>query len=112
MYSYFKKEDSKGSIEEADGVGEATYTGQVIPIDENVKQLGVLGAIGLIFNRMVGTGIFATTSTIYVLSGSVGLSLILWLVGSCIAVAGMYVYMEFGSAISKNGGEKNYLEYV
>ncbi|GMM37897.1 Mup1 protein [Saccharomycopsis crataegensis] len=112
MYSYFKKEDSKGSIEEAGGVGEATYTGQVIPIDENVKQLGVLGAIGLIFNRMVGTGIFATTSTIYVLSGSVGLSLILWLVGSCIALAGMYVYMEFGSAISKNGGEKNYLEYV
>lgn len=29
-----------------------------------------------------------------------------------IAAAGMAVYLEFGTAIPKNGGEKNYLEYV
>lgn len=104
--SFFRKEKET----EDDVV--STYAGQVTPLDKNQKQLGTLAAIGLIFNRMVGTGIFATTSTIYVLSGSVGLSLILWLVGSLISLAGLYVYMEFGSAISKNGGEKNYLEYV
>ncbi|GME73824.1 unnamed protein product [Ambrosiozyma monospora] len=92
--------------------GESLISGQVIAMDHNKKKLGMLSAIGLIFNRMVGTGIFATTSTIYNLSGSVGLSLILWVVGASIALAGMYVYMEFGSAITKNGGEKNYLEYV
>lgn len=87
-------------------------SGVVTPMDENEKKIGIISAIGLIFNRMVGTGIFSTTSTIYALSGSVGLSLILWVVGSLIALAGLYVYMEFGSAIRKNGGEKNYLEYV
>ena len=29
-----------------------------------------------------------------------------------IAAAGMAVYLEFGTGIPKNGGEKNYLEYV
>ena len=29
-----------------------------------------------------------------------------------IAAAGTAVYLEFGTAIPKNGGEKNYLEFV
>jgi amino acid transporter len=61
---------------------------------------------------MVGTGIFATPSTIFSLSGSVGLSLFIWVAGMVIAACGMAVYLEFGLAIPKNGGEKNYLEYV
>jgi len=61
---------------------------------------------------MVGTGIFATPSGILQLSGSVGLALFLWVAGSIIAAAGMAVYLEFGTAIPKNGGEKNYLEFV
>lgn len=61
---------------------------------------------------MVGTGVFATPSTILKLTGSVGLSLFMWLIGLLIAAAGMAVYLEFGTAIPKNGGEKNYLEFV
>ena len=63
-------------------------------------------------NRVVGTGIFATPSAILALSGSVGLSLFIWLVGMLIAGAGTAVYLEFGTALPKNGGEKNYLEFV
>jgi amino acid transporter len=61
---------------------------------------------------MVGTGIFATPSSILALSGSVGLALFLWVVGTIISATGLAVYLEFGTAIPKNGGEKNYLEYV
>lgn len=61
---------------------------------------------------MVGTGIFADPSSILALSGSVGLALFMWVAGSLIAAAGMAVYLEFGTAIPRNGGEKNYLEYV
>lgn len=39
------------------------------------SQIGVASAVFLIFNRMIGTGIFATPSTILSLSGSVGMSL-------------------------------------
>ena len=81
--------------------------------DKGTKNLGYVSATALIVNRIIGTGIFATPSTIVLLcNGSIGLSLILWVVGSLIALAGLYVYMEFGSAIPRNGGEKNYLEYV
>ena len=61
---------------------------------------------------MVGTGIFATPSSIFALSGSVGLALFMWVAGTVIAAAGLLVYLEFGTAIPRNGGEKNYLEFV
>lgn len=61
---------------------------------------------------MVGTGIFATPSSIVSLSGSVGLSLFIWVIGIVIAFAGAAVYLEFGTGLPRNGGEKNYLEYV
>lgn len=66
----------------------------------------------LIFNRIIGTGIFATPSAILGLTGSVGLALFIWVVGMLIAAAGTAVYMEFGTGLPKNGGEKNYLEFV
>ena len=61
---------------------------------------------------MVGTGIFATPAEIVSLSGSVGLTLFVWVIGMIIAAAGMLTYLEFGTGIPRNGGEKNYLEYV
>lgn len=81
-------------------------------LTESKRQIGVISAFFLIFNRMVGTGIFATPSTIFSLSGSVGLSLFIWVAGMIIAMCGMAVYLEFGTAIPRNGGEKNYLEFV
>lgn len=79
---------------------------------ENKRQIGVTSATFLILNRIIGTGVFATPSGILVLSGSVGLSLFLWVVGALIAAAGAMVYLEFGTGLPKNGGEKTYLEFV
>lgn len=68
---------------------------------EDRRQIGVVSASFLIFNRVIGTGVFATPSTILSLSGSVGLSLIMWVVGTLIAMAGTAVYLEWGTAIPK-----------
>ncbi|KAI9901019.1 hypothetical protein N3K66_002836 [Trichothecium roseum] len=95
--------------------GEAIITGDSESVQqkrEAKRQIGTVSAVFLIFNRVVGTGIFATPGTILGLSGSVGLSLIMWVAGMIIALAGTLVYVEFGTAIPRNGGEKNYLEYV
>src|ERR1700761_1550000 len=81
-------------------------------LTETKREIGVFSAFFLIFNRMVGTGIFATPSTIFALSGSVGLTLFIWVAGMVIAAAGMAVYLEFGTGLPRNGGEKNYLEFV
>ncbi|KAF9459045.1 high affinity methionine permease [Collybia nuda] len=84
------------------------------------RQIGVFSAVFIIFNRIIGTGVFATPSTILALSGSVGLSMIMWVIGAIVAIAGMQVYIVWGTAsryfgcwaLPKNGGEKNYLEYL
>lgn len=94
-------------ILERDSDSEAQYT-----TSSNRREIGFISAIFLIFNRMVGTGIFSTPSSILSLSGSVGLALFIWVIGMLIAGAGLLTYMEFGTGIPRNGGEKNYLEYV
>jgi hypothetical protein len=60
-------------------------------VQENKRQIGLVSATFLIFNRMVGTGIFATPSSILSLTGSVGLALFMWVAGMLIAAAGMAV---------------------
>ncbi|ANB14662.1 Mup1p [Sugiyamaella lignohabitans] len=78
---------------------------------ETSRSIGVVSATFLIFNRMIGTGIFATPGTIFGQCGSVGLTLFIWVVGALISAAGLMVYLEWGSMIPKNGAEKAYLEY-
>ncbi|EEH07369.1 high-affinity methionine permease [Histoplasma capsulatum G186AR] len=95
------------------GLTTELYTSSVTEqCPENRRQIGVISASFLIFNRIMGTGIFATPSAILALTGSVGLSLIVWVMGMVIAMTGTAVYLEFGTTIPRNGGEKNYLEYV
>ncbi|KAF7311116.1 High affinity methionine permease [Mycena chlorophos] len=76
------------------------------------RKLGLVSAVFLVFNRVIGTGIYATPSVILRSSGSVGLALVMWLVGAIIAAAGTAVYVELGTGLPRNGGEKNYLEFI
>ncbi|KAI5958784.1 MUP1 [Candida theae] len=84
----------------------------VLETDRNVKEIGIVSASFLMLNRMLGAGVFSTGSTIFALSGSVGTSLMMWFAGTVIAFTGLLVYMELGTALPRNGGEKNYLEYM
>lgn len=56
--------------------------------------------------------IYATPSNILRSSGSVGVALIMWVLGALIAAYGTAVYMELGTGLPRSGGEKNYLEYI
>ncbi|KAG8626001.1 hypothetical protein KVT40_006402 [Elsinoe batatas] len=84
---------------------------QVYQFDDS-RKLGVTSAVLLIINKMIGTGIFSTPSGIFVNTGSVGVSLMLWVLGGVITFCGLSVWLEFGLAIPRSGGEKNYLERV
>ncbi|KAF9652380.1 amino acid transporter [Thelephora ganbajun] len=76
------------------------------------RKLGLTSAVFLIFNGMIGTGIFATPSVILRSAGSVGMAFTMWLIGAVVAATGSAVYLEYGTTLPRNGGEKNYLEYV
>ncbi|KAL2197683.1 amino acid permease-domain-containing protein [Corynascus similis CBS 632.67] len=75
-------------------------------------KIGVAGAVFLILNKMIGTGIFSTPSSIFAATGSVGFSLLLWAGAGILTLSGLSVYLEFGLAIPRSGGEKNYLERI
>jgi hypothetical protein len=48
---------------------------------DDSRKLGITGAVFLILNKMIGTGIFSTPSSIFAATGSVGVSLMLWVIG-------------------------------
>ncbi|KAF8438852.1 APC amino acid permease [Boletus edulis BED1] len=81
-------------------------------VPNNKRQLGLLSAASLIFNRMIGSGVFATPSIILNSSGSVGIAFVMWILGALVAAAGTAVYVEFGTGLPRSGGEKTYMEYV
>ncbi|PPR05490.1 hypothetical protein CVT26_009057 [Gymnopilus dilepis] len=81
-------------------------------VPKSKRQLGLFSVTFLIFNRIIGTGIYATPSSILRSAGSVGVALIMWLVGSLIAACGTAVYVELGTGLPRSGGEKNYLEFI
>ncbi|KAK4199065.1 putative permease [Triangularia verruculosa] len=64
------------------------------------RKLGTWSTAFLIINRVVGAGIFSTPSSIILSINSVGMTLLL------------FVYLEYGTALPRSGGEKVYLERV
>ncbi|KAK9858302.1 hypothetical protein MYU51_019301 [Penicillium brevicompactum] len=74
------------------------------------RRIGVFGAVSLIVNKIVGAGIFSTPASIFKLSGSPGMALILWVIAGAISTCGALVMLEFGSIIPRSGGMKLYLE--
>ncbi|KAI0129788.1 amino acid/polyamine transporter I [Xylariales sp. AK1849] len=85
---------------------------QVVQAYDESRKIGITGAVFLILNKMIGTGIFSTPSGIFAATGSVGVSLFLWVIGGVLTFCGLSVFLEFGLAIPLSGGEKNYLERV
>ncbi|TGZ82347.1 amino acid permease [Ascodesmis nigricans] len=79
---------------------------------DDSRKLGITSSVFLILNKMIGTGIFSTPSGIFKSTGSVGVSLFLWVIGGILTASGLSVYLEFGLQIPFSGGEKNYLERV
>ncbi|OJA15856.1 hypothetical protein AZE42_12930, partial [Rhizopogon vesiculosus] len=60
----------------------------------------------------IGTGIFSTPSSILSSVGSVGASLLLWVLGFLLSFCGLFIWLEFGTMFPRSGGEKVYLEAV
>ncbi|KAF3909906.1 hypothetical protein ABW21_db0209770 [Orbilia brochopaga] len=95
-------------------------------LNRNKDKMGSKSVFLLIVNRMIGTGIFEQPSTVLAGCGSLGASLLLWLLGGLIAFSGLMVHIEFGlmvprysdrygrhwKCIPRSGGEKNYFEYL
>ncbi|OQD70222.1 hypothetical protein PENDEC_c025G02901 [Penicillium decumbens] len=83
-----------------------------LPGANHGKNLSWASAYILVVSRVIGSGIFATPGSIVKSAGSIGLTLLVWLVGTILAACGMAVSMEYGCMLPRSGGDKVYLEYT
>jgi amino acid transporter len=81
-------------------------------VDPEDGKLGTFSAINIILGKTVGVGIYSIPSSILLSVGSVGASLLLWVLGSLISFCGLAVYLDLGTAIPRSGGERVYLERI
>ena len=58
---------------------------------------------------MIGSGIFVSPRYVLLHSGSVGVTLMVWISSSVMAMFGALCYCELGTMIQRSGGELTYI---
>lgn len=75
------------------------------------KQVTLLDCTVLIIGTVIGSGIFISPKAILDNTGSVGFSLIVWLVCGAFSCVGALCYAELASSIPESGGDYSYLRH-
>ncbi|KXS17870.1 amino acid transporter [Gonapodya prolifera JEL478] len=74
------------------------------------RSIGLLSSINLVLGQIVGSGVFASPGIVLnLLQGHYISSLITWLLGGLITIAGGLVYAELGSTFQHSGGDHTYI---
>ncbi|KAK2749410.1 hypothetical protein FQN57_006344 [Myotisia sp. PD_48] len=79
---------------------------------ERRKTLTYLNGLSLIIGLIIGSGIFSSPGQVNTNAGSLGASLIVWVVAGILAWTGAASYAELGGAIPLNGGAQVYLAKI
>jgi len=106
----FEKQTSEVDFKDVNLDDELTENGTVRVIKPQLeKTVSMIGGIGLVVGSIIGSGIFLSPKNVLLETGSVGLSLCVWLLCGLIALFGALCYVELGTEIPLSGAEYSYL---
>ncbi|CAI2351011.1 unnamed protein product [Caenorhabditis sp. 36 PRJEB53466] len=76
------------------------------------NKLGLIGATAYIVGSIIGSGIFIAPKGIVEHAGSVGLSLIIWVLCALLNMITAINYIELGTSIPESGADLAYIDYM
>lgn len=88
--------------------GKKSPTGDTDAVCLKAK-MNLMNGINVIVGCMIGSGIFISPKGVLVGTGSVGMSIVVWLLSGLFSLIGSYCYAELGTVITKSGADYTYI---